>query len=578
MAIALLGSFGLSSFGADIQVSNCTVEDLGVPTLSLFPVNSTYANARSVWGIAEYEDRIYVGCGNFDTNAGSGVGGSLPVYSYDTATGEWTEEYSVKEEQISRFFTEWGNLYIPSGDPTSGSYVTVYCKGNGVWDTIGNVCRAEHIFDMLFMEDGKTAFAGIDPYTSAQPYVARTVNGGSTWTKVYFRKNGSVIKGTSGVFYRTYNLFEYEGEVYATLYVSSTDLAGNMGLYKYNSATGTMDYYAATHENLYKNYMTVGSDFTFNGSFVNVYNGFYVFSDDLTTWEERTDFLGTPVCAQVIGNAVYMTSYSGTTSYIYKTTDLETFILVGALKLPDSYVASFTYHEGTFYLGTSWYYPESETNGSVLAMKLTRQGCTHKNLVTELIPDTCYEDGLQTDSCPDCGYLAKTVISCTGHSYPEEWTMVTSPSCTENGLEERLCERCGEKEGRTTPALGHLFTEEYIVDQPLTCTSHEQKSRHCVRCEEITDVITTPAPGHRYVNNVCTVCRAYEPFRPGDCSGDTLVNILDMTLAARYIAQQGSEGTFDLSACDMTVVDFNGDGVIDQLDLNLIAELILSEK
>lgn len=578
-----MGGLGLSSFGVEVQTGSCTVTDLGIPTLDLFPVNSMYANARSVWSVAEYGGKVYIGCGNFDTNAGSAVGGSLPVYSYDPVTNGWTVEHNVNSEQVARFYKEWDNLYIPSTDPTTGSYGVYYYNDDGTWGTQSTSLRAEHIFDMHFMADGKTVFAGVDPYTSAQPYVARSVDGGTKWSKVLFKRNGATVKASSGVFYRTYNIFEYGGEVYATLWASKDTLSANMGLYKYDPATATMVYYAPAHENLIKNFMTVGSDFTFKGKFVNVYNGFYVYSDDLKTCEELTapSFLGTPVCAKVIGDAVYMVSYSPKAShvesYIYKSTDLKSFTMVGAVKLADSYILSFDYHEGTFYMGTSWSGAQSQTNGTVLALRLQRQGCTHKNLVTEIIPDTCYEDGLKTESCPDCGYLNKTVIACDGHDYPEEWTVATPSTCTEAGLEERFCEGCGEKEGKVVPALGHSFTEEWLVDQGLTCTRDGQQSRHCVRCSEITDVIITPAPGHRYVEHRCTVCKTYEPYRPGDCSGDGEVNILDMTLTARYIAQQGSEGVFDLTACDMTAIDFNLDGVIDQLDLNLLAEHILLE-
>ena len=582
LAIVLSGCLGLSAFGADIQTYGCTVTELGIPTLGIFPVNSTYANARSVWSVAEYEGRIYIGCGNFDTNAGTAAGNGLPVYAYDPAAGEWEAEYTVAEEQISRFYTEWGALYIPGTDPTVSSYVNIYYKENSSWTTKGNVCLAEHIFDMHFSDDGKTVFAGVDPYTSAAPYIAYSEDGGSSWSKLSFKKDGAVINGASGVYYRTHNVFEYNGDVYATLWVSSEALTENIGLYKYNSDTDTMDYYASTHENLYKNNMTVGYDFTFNGSFVNVYNGLYVFSEDLTSWEEPTGFVGKPVCAQVIGDAVYMSTYStsdsGTVSYLYKTADLKTFTLLAAVKLPDSYVLSFTYYEGLFYMGTSWGYPESETNGTVFALKVENDGCTHGNQVGHTVKATCTEDGLLTDSCPDCGYLNKTVIESTGHSYPDEWTRIVEPTCSENGIETRICEACGETEGRALEMLGHDFADEYTTDQTLTCTQDGVKSRHCSRCEEVTDVVITSASGHSYEDHICTVCGSPEPYRPGDANGDTLVNILDMTVTARYIAQDGYVGTFDLTECDMDAVDLNADGVIDQLDLNAIAALILSEE
>lgn len=497
----MVGSLGLPTFCADIAVSGCTVTDLGIPLIDLFPVDSTYANARSVWGMAEYEGKIYVGCGNFDTNAGSAAGGELPLYGYDPQSGEWAVEYSVKDEQIARFYGEWGNLYISGTDPTSNSYGNIYYKENGIWATIGNAGHCEHIFDLLFMDDGKTVFAGVDPYTSAQPYVPRSVDGGKTWSSVKFKKDGALIPGASTVIYRTYNLFEYNGEVYATLWVSDSGNADHIGLYKYNAETDTMDYYAPTHESLYKPYMTCAYNFTFNGSFVNVYNGLYVFSEDLTSWESVEGYYGKPVCAQIIGDAMYMSTYAvfddGAVSYLYKSTDLESFELIAAVKIADSYVLSFTYHDGLFYMGTSWAYPESLTNGTVFALKAEKAECTHDNLVTQTAEADCTDDGLSTKSCPDCGYCEKTVL----------------------------------------PALGHDFAD-----------------------------------------HACTVCGSSEPFRPGDANGDTFVNVLDTALTARYIAQSGYEGVYDLTGCDMSAADLNADGVIDQLDLNALARLILSEQ
>ena len=60
----------------------------------------------------------------------------------------------------------------------------------------------------------------------------------------------------------------------------------------------------------------------------------------------------------------------------------------------------------------------------------------------------------------------------------------------------------------------------------------------------------------------------------GDANADGVINILDMTVTARYIAQGGASGTYDLSACDTEAMDANSDGVIDQLDLNAIAAII----
>ena len=63
----------------------------------------------------------------------------------------------------------------------------------------------------------------------------------------------------------------------------------------------------------------------------------------------------------------------------------------------------------------------------------------------------------------------------------------------------------------------------------------------------------------------------------GDANGDGEINVLDLTIAAQYIAQGGVSGKFDLSACDMSFADLNGDGAIGQVDLNMLARLMTAE-
>jgi len=100
----------------------------------------------------------------------------------------------------------------------------------------------------------------------------------------------------------------------------------------------------------------------------------------------------------------------------------------------------------------------------------------------------------------------------------------------------------------------------------------------------VTDEPTEEEPG-RILRN-CVVCRhalerklysdgtEADVHVMGDGNNDGTVNIIDVTLAARYIAQRGVTGDFDLSECDIEMFDVNSDGTIDQLDLNGIAAII----
>jgi len=617
-AILISCSFTFVSSAANITATGGTVVDLGIPTLSMFPVGSTYANARTVWDVEAYDGKIYIGCGNYDSNAGSNVG-DLPVYSYDPATETWTKEYNVHDEQVSRFFSEWGNLYIPGMDPGSGAGENgnYYYKAGGKWATYSSVYRGIHMFDMLFLEDGKTVFAGLGTNTGVQPYISKSTDGGKTWNLVTFKKDGATLTNTSSTWSRTHNMFEYKGEVYGTLWVSGGGNTGNMGLYKYNASTNTMDYYAATPSSLYLNSMSNGYDFTFNGKFVNVYNSITVFSDDLKSWNTVSGFTGTPTCAQVIGDYMYFSTYYGSYSYLYRTKDLSYFEQLASVNFNDpnySYISAFDYLDGTFYLGTRSGSAASAVNGTVVALTLTEDGCTHKNLITETTAATCTIDGLKKESCPDCGYNKDTVLTSPGHAYtgewvtekaatcttdglerrecsncvegdtrvieapghamPDTWTQLIAPTCQKVGYERRVCANCSYAESRAIAKSDHDYSDEYTVDQEMSCTEDEVKSRHCVNCDATTDVITTAATGHDYVGGACTKCGATSPVIAGDANGDGAVNIIDLTIGAQYMAQRGTEGTFDLTACDIDLLDLNDDDKIDQLDLNAIAALI----
>lgn len=617
-AILISCSFCFVSTAASITVTGGTVVDLGIPTLSMFPVGSTYANARTVWDVEAYDGKIYIGCGNYDSNAGSNVG-DLPVYSYNPTTKSWTKEYTVHDEQISRFFDEWGNLYVAGMDPGSGAGENgnYYYKKDGKWATNSSVYRGIHMFDMLFLNDGKTVFAGLGTNTGVQPYISKSTDGGKTWNLVTFKKDGVTLTNTSSTWSRTHNMFEYKGEVYGTLWVSGGGNTGNMGLYKYNKSSNTMDFYANTPSQLYLNSMSNGYDFTFNGKFVCVYNSITVFSDDLKSWNTVSGFTGTPTCAQVIGDYMYFSTYHGSNSYLYRTKDLSSFEQLASVNFNDpnySYVSAFDYLDGTFYLGTRSGSSASTVNGTVVALTLNRANCQHANKMTDTTEATCTADGLKREHCPDCGYVSDTVLTSSGHAYTGEWVTVTKVTCTSDGLERRECANCADgdtrvikaeghkmselwtliipptcqkvgyerrvcancsyAESRAVPKSDHEYSEEYTVDREMTCTEDEIKSRHCVNCDAVTDVITTTAKGHEYVDGSCTKCGELSPVIAGDASGDGFVNVIDLTIGAKYIAQRGVNGTFDLTDCDIDLLDLNGDGVIDQLDLNAIARAV----
>lgn len=63
-----------------------------------------------------YDGKIYIGCGDYDKNAGTANGG-LPIVSYDTQAKSWQTEGKLSDEQLSRFTISGDRLLIPGHRP-----------------------------------------------------------------------------------------------------------------------------------------------------------------------------------------------------------------------------------------------------------------------------------------------------------------------------------------------------------------------------------------------------------------------------------------------------------------------------
>lgn len=165
---------------------------------------------------------------------------------------------------------------------------------------------------------------------------------------------------------------------------------------------------------------------------------------------------------------------------------------------------------------------------------------------------TCTEDGTKSAVCGICGDTDTVADegSATGHSYGE-YVSDGNASCGVDGTKTAKCENCDSSD--TVPDEGSALTHNYIWS-----------------------VTTQPAIGVTGVNTgVCEHCgdtktEEIPALTKGDVNSDNSLNILDMTLTARYIAQDGLNGTYDLSACSVDAMDYNSDGAVDQLDLTAI--------
>jgi hypothetical protein len=117
--------------------------------------------------------------------------------------------------------------------------------------------------------------------------------------------------------------------------------------------------------------------------------------------------------------------------------------------------------------------------------------------------------------CTVCGEeLSRTsvVIPALGHSYS---TQTVLPTCTAAGYTLHTCTRCGDHyTSDEVPANGHSFGDWVIVNE-VSCTENGLKRRECSVCHETEEEVIT-APGHNYVDFICTVCGKRDPNAPID--------------------------------------------------------------
>jgi hypothetical protein len=146
------------------------------------------------------------------------------------------------------------------------------------------------------------------------------------------------------------------------------------------------------------------------------------------------------------------------------------------------------------------------------------------NPTTEVEP-TCTTWGYKLYGCTKCGLkFENESIAPLGHKWSEEGTK-KDPTCTEPGRVEYTCtnkwhDKTGAEisctatnnvEDKNAPALGHGELES-VAEITGDCTTDTitagKKCTVCGKYVEGGNVVK--APGHKYVNNVCTVAGKYD--------------------------------------------------------------------
>ncbi len=184
---------------------------LGNPFDRRFPDRSGWENARSVWDMQRWGDRIYLAHGDAYSNAGP-----TDVWFYDLTGNTFINEATIDEEEIRRFVASDGSLFIPGFDPREPDDPREWASGNlylldeSVWQKLRTIPWGLHAYDalstdgLLFVSgDGSEAF--VERGEGRMAFVHTSEDGGQTWQLHY----------PDGV-NRIEELFELNGSVYAS--------------------------------------------------------------------------------------------------------------------------------------------------------------------------------------------------------------------------------------------------------------------------------------------------------------------------------------------------------------------------
>ena len=183
---------------------------------------------------------------------------------------------------------------------------------------------------------------------------------------------------------------------------------------------------------------------------------------------------------------------------------------------------------------------------------------------------TCIEQGYTTHTCACGDTYTDSFTAALGHDYV---STVTEPTCTEAGYTTHVCSRCNDTyvDGHTD-TLGHDYVS--TVTGP-TCTEDGFTTHVCSRCGDNYVDGHKDALGHSYkehkgedglIRHVCERCGIQKEFLPGDYNGDGVINGLDLILLRKYLAAYD----FETGKCSVGILisaDLDGDGAITGLDI-----------
>ena len=187
-----------------------------------------------------------------------------------------------------------------------------------------------------------------------------------------------------------------------------------------------------------------------------------------------------------------------------------------------------------------------------------------------MIPASCESVGVEARGCTRCDEVETRMLAATGHS-PGEATITNeiAATCVEAGGYDVVvtCTGCGKELSRETvviPATGHDYVSSAVTAPTCACAGFTTYT--CKHCGDSYISDETPALGHSFANSVCTVCGA---IHYGDANGDGEINMKDIVLIRKYLANFDDE--YETSLFEVTVgADVNASGEVTMKDIVLL--------
>ncbi len=173
---------------------NIRINDLGIPLKDRYSHENPAINP---WDMILYKDNLYIGSGDFSSNAGP-----IDMWKYNIKDKNWVNSGTVPDEEISRFFVIKGTLVAPGIDPQeSWDYGNIYYTDGTEWAKKRTIPNASHCFDLTY--SGGKLFAAIE-YEREQSilYAAVSEDGGDSFEIIPLLKGGAYVSRQDNGFLR----------------------------------------------------------------------------------------------------------------------------------------------------------------------------------------------------------------------------------------------------------------------------------------------------------------------------------------------------------------------------------------